>query len=179
MPETILVPSAAALVLLFVWAAGTKAAGYGDWRSLLGRYRLPRGLARVAAPGVPLAELLVAGVIVAVDLRAGAALAVVLLSTFSLAVLRARALQGDRLPCGCFGRATTHDYRWILGRNLVLGLLAAVVLVGGEPSSLIATLNIPARSDLLPAGLVVAGTGALVWVAWAASARLRTREHRP
>lgn len=150
------------LASAFGWAAVAKTARPRAWSSALNGYRLPRSVATAALVGVPVVEVFVAGLLlVGGDAgRAGAALGVALLAAFSMAVLRARGLQGDRLPCGCFGGSASRDYRLMLVRNSVLGLVAAAVLVLPERPL---GLDPPGTADALPAVLVALG---LVLVGW-------------
>lgn len=117
-------PSLAAELLgvVFVWAAVAKIARFPIWRRDLEAYRLP-GTAALAV-AVPVVELAVPALVVAGFGAAAAALALVLLGCFSGAILRARRLHGDRLPCGCFGGQDRRDFRVLLVRNAALGALA-------------------------------------------------------
>src|SRR5438876_258169 len=88
----------------FAWAATAKILRPRAWRGALNGYGLG-GLERAASVGVPILELTVPALVVAGQPRAAAALTLVLLGSFSMALLRARRLGGDRVPCGCFGRS--------------------------------------------------------------------------
>ncbi len=151
------------LGVAFFWAAIAKASRPSAWRHALVGYRLPAGMTTPALVLVPVFEI-VAGVLLSAGgdgSRAGAALAVALLAAFSLAVLRARRLQGDQLPCGCFGGSGSRDYRLMLVRNAVLGAVAAAILVVRPVAEY--ELEPPAASQALPAVLVGLG---LVLVGW-------------
>ena len=157
---------AAVLSAVFVWSACAKLIRYREWQVALAGYRLPEPVERAARPGVPVAELLVPLLFVLGNVGAGAALVVALVAAFSLAVLRARALEGDRLPCGCFGRTKAHDYRLMLVRNSVLGVLAGALLLAGHDVPLFDGVGAPDASEALPitlsvAGLVAVGVGDL------------------
>lgn len=117
-------PSLAAELLgvVFVWAALAKLTGFPVWRRDLEAYRLPGRTALAVV--IPVAELAVPALVVAGFGTAAAALALVLLASFSGAILRARRLLGDRLPCGCFGGRDRRDFRVLLVRNAALGALA-------------------------------------------------------
>ena len=158
-----LVPSL--LAVAFVWAAVAKASRPSAWRVALGGYRLPGPLLVPALVGVPAAEILAGFLLAAggVATRAGAALCVGLLAAFSLAVLRARRLQGDRLPCGCFGGNGSRDYRLMLVRNAFLGGVAAAVLL--VPRLADYELEAPSSSQVVPALLVVVGVALIAWLA--------------
>ncbi len=162
--------SVAALVLAvaFGWAALAKVARLQAWRRTLAGYRLPEALERAVLGVVPLAEGTAAVLLVAGDdvTRSGAALVVALLSAFSLAVLRARRIQGDRLPCGCFGGSGRRDYRLMLARNALLGGLAAAVLLVPRVASF--ELEAPDASQVLPAALAALGLALVSWLVLAA-----------
>ena len=164
MPPALVQGAAGALAIVFGWASVAKLLRPRRWRAALDGYRLPSPVARSASLGVPGAEAAVAGLVVAGATRSGAALALALLAAFSLAVVRARHLAGDRLPCGCFGRAAVRDYRTMLIRNALLALLAAVVLLAGRDIALGRGLDVPSSGELIPAALLCLGTGLVVYV---------------
>jgi hypothetical protein len=130
-------------------------------------------LERPALLGVPLAEGAIAALVVAGASAPSSILALALLGAFSGAILRARALHGSRVPCGCFGRAKARDFRVLLGRNLALGGLAGGVLTTGASFPLLDWARTPAHGELLPAALVVAGLVIAAWLGRMASATLR------
>jgi hypothetical protein len=152
------------LAAIFLWAAVAKVARFGSWRVVLAGYRIPPSLERLSAPAVPFVELLVVGLLLAGETRAGAALSVMLLSTFSLALVRARALQGDRLPCGCFGAHKERDYRVLLLRNGLLAVLPAALLVEGRDVMPLADFGWPSTGDALPTLLTLAGIAVGLWI---------------
>jgi hypothetical protein len=154
------------LAALLVWAAAAKLLRWNAWRAALAGYGLPPRLEGAAAAGTPLVELGVAAVLMSPAARAGAALTVALLAAFSLVVLRGRSLQGEKLPCGCFGRSGERDYRTMLLRNAVLGLLAAVVLLSGREESALAGLSLPDGRELFPALLVTLGVAVAAWTGY-------------
>jgi hypothetical protein len=121
------------LGLVFAWAAIAKALRFRRWRGQILGYRLPA--AGTLAVVVPLAEAGVPALVVGGFPTAAGALALGLLAAFSATILRARRLQGDRLPCGCFGGDGRRDYRLLLARNLALGAVAAATLAdrAGDP----------------------------------------------
>jgi hypothetical protein len=152
------------LGLAFFWAAIAKASRPSAWRSALVGYRLPGPLVTPALVLVPVAEI-VAGVLLSaggVASKAGAALSVALLASFSLAVLRARRLGGDRLPCGCFGGTGTRDFRLMLVRNAALGAVAASILL--VPALARYELEAPDGTQLLPVLLVALGAVLIAWL---------------
>jgi hypothetical protein len=99
------------------------------------------------------------------ETRAGAAFTIVLLSGFSFALVRARALQGDRLPCGCFGAAKERDYRALLLRNGLLALLPASLLIAGKDVLPLSDVGLPNASETVPGILAVAGVAVAAWAA--------------
>ena len=160
-----MVPAPALLLAAaFAWAAVAKSLRPAAWRAALAGYRLPLRTRQLALAGVPVAEGAVAVLLLSGGdaSKAGAALSVALLAAFSIAVLRARRLQGDRLPCGCFGGAGRRDYRSMLVRNGFLGGLAAAVLVA--PDAWTFELEAPGAAQLLPAALAALGLGLVVWL---------------
>lgn len=152
--------SAAAVAVVFLWSGVAKFLRLRTWRAVLEGYRLPGPAALLFV--VPLTELVVPGLVVAGASRAGAALALALLGGFSAAIVRARALQGDKLPCGCFGRADARDYRFMLGRNALLGLLSAIAIARGRDMEFLEGLGAPESSDIVPVVLVALGLVAIV-----------------
>jgi hypothetical protein len=152
------------LALAFAWAAIAKVSRFGAWRGALNGYRLPKAIEGPALVLVPVVEIIVAGLLVGGGdvTKAGAALSVALLAGFSLAVLRARRLQGDRLPCGCFGGAGSRDYRLMLLRNAFLGAVAAAILLVPDVAGY--ELEPPDASQAVPALLVALGVALLAWL---------------
>lgn len=159
----------------FLWAGASKLVTYPRWRRIVARYDLPLPVASVGTIVVPLLELVVAFVIVLVSPRGGAAVALAALCVFSLAVLRARSLNGDRLPCGCFGGAEERHYATMLWRNLALALLAAVVVRGPEVP-LATGASLPGRADLVPAVMTLVGAAVVAWMLWQLGRSSRRRE---
>lgn len=152
------------LAVAFFWAAIAKASRPSAWRSALLGYRLPGATAMPALVLVPVLEIVTAVLLSAGGnaSKAGAALSVALLGAFSLAVLRARRIQGDRLPCGCFGGSGSRDYRLMLVRNAVLGVVAAAILL--VPAVARYELQTPAAEQMLPALLVALGIVLIAWL---------------
>ncbi|HWC13902.1 MAG TPA: MauE/DoxX family redox-associated membrane protein [Actinomycetota bacterium] len=147
----------------FLWAGASKLVTYSRWRGIVRRYALPSPVRSVSTLVVPLLELGVAFLIVLVSPRGGAAVALANLCLFSLAVLRARSLNGDKLPCGCFGGAEERHYATMLWRNFALALLVAVVLRGPE-APITAGASLPGRGDMIPAALTLVGAAVVVWM---------------
>jgi hypothetical protein len=165
--------SSALLAVVFTWSAVAKLLQWGRWRHVLGRYR-PSGWVRlIALPAVPALELAVVLALLAGMTRSAGALTLALLAGFSLAVLRLRSIEGDRLPCGCFGKTTERDYRLVLLRNSFLAILAAVVVAAPAETPLLEGFAAPDGSELLPLILVVVGMGAAGWAAWSVNRSFR------
>ena len=150
------------LGLVFAWAAVAKLVGFASWRSALAGYRLPEGLTKPLSVAVPVVELALAVGFFAGATRIAAAASLATLSLFSLAIVRARRLQGTRLPCGCFGSDKQRDYRLLLARNTVLAAGAGALLVYGRdipgyPSA-------PSDDAWVAAALAVLGVALVVWL---------------
>ena len=153
------------LAAIFLWAAVAKVVRYGSWRTVLAGYRVPVMVGNIAVFGVPLLELIVVGLLLAGETRAGAALTVMLLSVFSFALVRARAIQGGKLPCGCFGATKERDFRLLLLRNGLLAILPAALLIEGEDVMPLSELGWPSAGDALPTLLTLAGIAVALWIA--------------
>lgn len=163
MPETVARIAPLFLALAFSWAGIAKLSRFERWRSVLAGYGLPDAIVPATAIVVPLAELAVAFVTIAVSVRTGALAAAIMLGLFSIAILRARTVKGDRLPCGCFGGSAERHYSTMMARNLGLGALAAIALFGDGSGPVLSAL--PSGTDLLPAILVLLGLALVLWVA--------------
>jgi len=157
------------LAAVFGWASVNKLVGPRQWLRTVGAYRLGRASTGVAV-AVPLAELLVPLSVAFGGVDLAAALALALLASFSVGVLRARGVNGDRLPCGCFGAASARDYRMMLARNAVLAVVAGVVVLAPGDSARVVS---PVEDDLLPAVLALLGAVAALVTLWRASTALR------
>jgi hypothetical protein len=169
-------PAAAAVATVFAWAAVAKILRPAGWRTALEAYGL--GAVRtVAMIAVPALELGVVVLIATGHLEAGATAALAMLGAFTLAVLRARRLNGDRLACGCFGRSRVRDYRVILARNAGAAALAAFALAGHGTTSTF-PLRWPGNGELLPASLSAAGLVLAGVVVRAAVRSLTARDNR-
>ena len=164
---------AALLGAVFAWSAVAKLLHMEAWKSALARYRLPAPVERAARGLVPAVELVVPVLILVGSMRAAAALVLVLVGVFSLAVLRARSLEGDRLPCGCFGKTKARDYRLMLVRNSVLAVMASALLLGADDVPLFEGIGAPDGSEILPVVLVLVGLVAVAWIAWSAGSSFR------
>jgi hypothetical protein len=166
--------AAVVLVVTFAWASVAKVVAWARWRRAVALYRLG-GAAFAVSVGVPAGEALTALLLLRGWLAPGAAAAIALLSSFSLAIARARLLEGDRLPCGCFGGAATRDARAMLVRNGSLGVLAAGILVAAPSAAVPRPLPEGIAWPALLAGL---GLVLAAWTGWEALASLRGRPDR-
>ena len=145
--------AAVAVAVVFGAAAAAKTLRWGEWRQALTAYGLPSPFEGTAAVFVPAAEVAVTVTILGGATQVGAAMALGLVLVFSAAVVRAARNRGDRLPCGCFGRARSRSVRVILARNLVIAGLAATAMASGDsPPSF-------RSGDVVPALLVGLGAG--------------------
>jgi Methylamine utilisation protein MauE len=151
------------LAFVFGWGALAKLVRFPQWQTALAVYRLPAGGATIAAVVVPFLESIVVALLGTGHALAGAALTLGLLAAFSLALLSARREHADRLPCGCFGRTTLHDYRLLVARNAGLAVLAGIVLIDGRDHLMTESLW-SAPTTLLPTALVVVGLSLALWV---------------
>ena len=172
MPEVAARIAALLLCAIFAWAAAVKLLGYERWSAILDRYGLPPIVTAIARPTVPIAEAAIAIFGAFLSPRIGAAAALAVLAGFSLAVLRARRINGDKLPCGCFGGSEERHYRTMIIRNGVLGAFAAAVLLADEHVDPVATA-LPTIDDALPVALVVVGFAVALWTAAQVSNAMR------
>lgn len=168
--------TAAVLAGAFLWGAAAKVAHFADWRLALNGYSIPSMARPLIILVVPLAETAVAVLLLIGPLKSGAALAAALLAAFSWAIVRARSLQGDRLPCGCFGRTTARDYRLMLLRNGLLGLLVAVVLLSGTQEGILRKLGGLSMQDVLPVTLIGLASMLSLWTVRQVANALRGRQ---
>ena len=149
------------LAAAFGWAALAKLLRAPAWRRALEGYGLSSGITAIATWAVPSVELAVAGLLLFGPPRAGAAATVALLGAFSAAIVRASALQGSRLPCGCFGGDGRRDFRVMLLRNALLGIPAVVILLFSNAAVLRAHLG---AGDVVPLLLTALTLGLVGWV---------------
>ena len=158
--------AAIALATTFAWAAFAKVVRFVEWRRALVAYRLSARSFAVALITVPVLEAAAVALLLSGALRAGAALVVGMLASFSWAVARARAITGNRVPCGCFGAMSTRDYRAVFARNVALGIAAGVVLVRGPDVSPIKGFAPPGPDEAIAATLVMVGLALVAWLVW-------------
>jgi len=177
MPGSMVFLAAAIVAATFGWAAASKLVGFGRWRRALTGYGLTRPLERFAGVATPFAEAGVALLVLVGPLPVAGALALGMLAGFCVLILRARVLQGDRLPCGCFGGTSERDYRLMLLRNTLIAVPVGIVVVAGEPSLVELASSIDAP-EVLPAGLVVVAAGLVVWMVKGVSESLSTKGRR-
>ena len=177
MPDPLVWTLQALLAVVFAWAALAKVIQWSSWRSSLDAYGIPAASLGLVAVLVPVAELGLAALILSGATRVAMAATLALLAFFCLAVLRARARQGDRLPCGCFGKTEARDYRLMIVRNALLGTVAGVVLVVGDEGSPVSSAEMPPAGELLPALLVACGVALVVWMLKHVTTLMKRREH--
>jgi Methylamine utilisation protein MauE len=171
--------AAIVLACAFGWAAAAKSLRFGDWRLALSAYRIPSAAQPVVLLGVPLLESVVVVLLLAGPLKSGAALAAALVAAFSMAIVRARALQGergDRLPCGCFGGAGARDYRAMLIRNGVLAGLAGMVLLSTVERGVLEELQGVSVRDMVPITLIGVAAMLSLWMVRQVANALRGRQ---
>jgi hypothetical protein len=152
------------LAVVFAWAALAKVLLPSRWRRVLAAHPLPAWMRRAAGPGVPVAELAVPVLVLLGRPREAAAVAAVLLVAFSGFVVWARGRRGGRLPCGCFGRIKSRDWRALLARNAALLVVAAVAATISAGPSLVDVARGPVPGEVLPAALTAVGLGLALWL---------------
>jgi hypothetical protein len=156
--------AAAILAVAFAAAAAAKIAGPRSWKRSLRAYRLSTPVERIAGPGVPAVEVVLAAMPF-LGLASSAGLAsLVALGLFSAAIVAGRIRVGRRLDCGCFGGSSSRDYRLLLARNGALAIAAVVAWQTGVDAPVGGSLGMPSGSALVPAALVLLGLGLAVWV---------------
>ncbi|MGH2735909.1 MAG: MauE/DoxX family redox-associated membrane protein [Actinomycetota bacterium] len=164
MPEAVSIVAAFVLSVAFAWAALAKLLSYPQWQEALARYEFPHAVTPLLAAIVPFVELAAVALLLLVSIKAGAALSVAMLAGFSLAIMRARALQGEKLPCGCFGKSTERDWRLMLLRNSLLALPAALALLSSNQGGIVENASV-LRNEVVPVLLVVLALLAVAWLA--------------
>ncbi|MDQ4142849.1 MAG: hypothetical protein M3198_03740 [Actinomycetota bacterium] len=177
MPDPLLWTFQALLAVVFAWAAVAKTLQWRAWRSSLASYGIPRTIETPVAVLVPVAEVTVVLLVLGGVARVAMASALALLAAFCLAVLRARSREGDRLPCGCFGKTEARDYRLMLVRNAALSALAGLVLLGGDGLDPVTAGDVPEPGEVLPATLVIIGILLGGWILKQATSSMKRREH--
>jgi hypothetical protein len=136
---------AALIAVVFVVAAISKVDAWATWRAFAADIGGPR-LTRVVAPGVPLAEVVVAALAVLAP-AIGLAAAAFTLAVFAVAVAMLVPRLGGA-KCNCFGAASTSTLGWrLVARNGALSVGAAAAAV------LAARWNVP---RLPPGGIICA-----------------------
>jgi hypothetical protein len=176
MPETTARIAAALLAVTFAWAGIAKLIAYEAWRVALAGYRLPGLVERIARPLVPALELAVAAVAVAGRTDIAAALTLALVGAFSLALVRGRAIHGDRLPCGCFGSRDESSAAAMMWRNGALGVLAVGIVSSPHEPQLFSGFRVPSGGEVIALLLVIVGVVAVALMAWQVSGSLRRRQ---
>jgi len=128
-----------ALALLFAASTAHKLAALAEWPGVVRNYRLlPETLVTTAA-----GTLLIAGALTAAALlwpatrRIGACAAAAQLLVFAAAIAINLRRGRTRIDCGCFGSRLRQGLSaWMVGRNLVLALLALGLLLPKRPREL-------------------------------------------
>jgi methylamine utilization protein MauE len=143
-----------AVATVFSWASLDKILRPSAWWSSLEQYALGP-THRPVAIAVPALEFGVPMFVVAGQRTMAAILALVLLAGFSIALLRARRLRGNRVTCGCFGRTRARDYRILLARNVGIALIALATLAA--PSRRAGSIHVPQGVELVPMVLALGG----------------------
>lgn len=170
-PSPLATAAAWILTVTFGWAVVAKFVRGNSWPSAVTRFGFRGAVAQVIVFAVPMAEAAVVVAFVGGLSRVGGSLTLTLVAAFSAAIVRARMHQGNRLPCGCFGKTHERDYRLLLARNSLLALLAVTVLLG--PSS--ASLEVPEGAEVVPLVLVVVGSLLIAWMGIQTVTSLRRR----
>ena len=176
MPDSLAWSSAVLLAASFGWAVVAKVIRFPAWRAALPSYGLSSSSEKGAAVTVPFLEALVVVVLLGISVKAGGSFALALLAIFSLAILRARARRGDRLPCGCFGGKGERDYKALLLRNALLGALSALCITFGEREGLVAGASAPEPADVFPVMATLVGVLLAAWTIKQARDSLRRKE---
>src|SRR5919198_3801778 len=144
------------LAAIFAWAGVSKTIRPAAWRRSLDGYELPGWIRTPATVAVPFAEVVVVALVASGLEVAAGSLALGLLAVFSLAIVRARLLRGDRLDCGCFGGRRRLDYRAMLGRNAFVTLVAFAGITAPPPGGA-RSLGVPHGEQILAASLAAVG----------------------
>jgi peroxiredoxin len=155
------------LAAAFAVAAAAKLADLPGTRGAVESFGVPRRLSPAVAGLLPVVELTIAATLLPVATARWAALAAIaLLLVFSAAIVRILR-RGATVDCNCFGGLTqTEVGRGTLVRNLVLGLLAAFVAVGGESVGAFGWVTAPAPGDRVVIVLLVGSVLGLACFSW-------------
>jgi hypothetical protein len=165
--------AAAALAVVFGFAAFAKMLDGRRWNRALRSYGLPDRVRRGAAWLVPMIEIAVALLVVLGFASTAGVVALGVLLAFSGAIVIGRVRRGRRLDCGCFGGSSSRDYRFLLGRNAGLAVVAFVAWREGVDAPVTGSLRSPGPGDLVPVVLVVLGLALVAWLAVTASVLVR------
>lgn len=165
MPEVTARVALAVLAAVFAWAAAAKMVRRSAWRRALDGYSFPRSVVALVLWVTPFAEGLVVVLALVGYSRAAAAVAFVLLGAFTGALMRARALRGESVPCGCFGKTAERPVSLMLWRNAGLAVCALVVFADPGDVQLFADVRAPRAGEALAVALVVIGLALAAWAA--------------
>lgn len=121
---------AIALTTIFAWSGALKLTDIEMFEGAVANYRLiPRRIEQAVAAAVPLCECAGAAGLLFASTRPLAAAALLLLLCLFSGAIAINLIRGrTNIDCGCFGPTLRQDLSvWLLGRNALLMLLAAVV----------------------------------------------------
>jgi hypothetical protein len=139
------------LATLLAGAAAHKVLAWSQWRGIIDNYRLVPEAAFILEVLLPCGEAAAAMLLLLPSARllgAGAAAALLLVYAAAMAVNIARGRIA--IDCGCFGSQLRHGISgWMVGRNIVLAILALTLCVPMSPRPL------SAFDALLAVGIVV------------------------
>jgi methylamine utilization protein MauE len=140
------------LAALLAGAATHKVLAWGRWQGVVNNYRLvPDAAAILIEVLLPCGEVAAAVLLLlpfARALGAGAAAALLLLYAAAMGINIARGRTA--IDCGCFGSQLRHGIAgWMVGRNIVLAILALTLCLPASPRPL------SAFDALLAVGIVV------------------------
>lgn len=141
--DEVLFGARAVLAAIFIFAALAKATSQEQAAATLREFSLPQPLAKIAAYGLPIAELAIGVLLVPTATASVAATAAFILLTCFSIVIAANLLRGKRPSCNCFGQAKVKPIGpRTLVRNVSLMLIAALPMVlGGGELGIVAMLS--------------------------------------
>ena len=135
-------------------------------------------MATITAVVVPVVELGTATLLLVGPPVAGAGVALALLTAFSVVLLRARALRGDRCRALASAGAQIGTTASALERNAALALPAVLLLFAGQAGRGLDALGSPGAGDALPLALAALGFLVAIWTIQQARTALRREDFR-
>ena len=139
------------LAALLAGAAAHKVLAWKQWKGVIDNYRLVPDAAPMLKVLLPCGEVVAAVLLLlpfARPLGAGAAAALLLVYAVAMGVNIARGRTA--IDCGCFGSQLRHGISgWMVGRNIMLAILALTLCLPASPRPL------SAFDVLLAVGIVV------------------------